>query len=1800
MAIIASQSFELEPAPGGQYIDTGEASVDHDLVNNPNQPIIDSTAASAGTLGFDASYQNTRNSIGLTDGDFAGVTNFTGQVGSFTNGSQGYQFNDTDGRHTLTFDSVDISNFQNVTVSLDYFINSTTWESNDVITIIVNTDVGSFEILDTTESDVDDLNIEGAFTTGIANIPDAATTAQLIVSLDSNANDENLYIDNLLVEGDEITGGDAFDLQITEIWSGQTGADVTEDWLEITNVGTDPWVSGVDPDLFYDDEATNPPDPTVADPILGLTRIDPGESVVVVIGNAGDATDFVNVWTPVIDLTGVEVGFTDGAGLGQGGDAINLFVGGPTLETIVDTEAYPDTAGFSGLSYDVDLGAFSVAGQNGAVETLALGGLDDTEPAVGSPGNGEPITVMPTVDLVISEIMFNPASAEDDWEWVELYNAGDTVVDLSGFVLDDNNPVAVGAANIASGSIQPGETAVLYNADDVSDADFTAAWGSGINLVAVTGWSALGLNNSVDTVGLWDSFASYNGDNQTQANALVSVTYPNIGDGAGSVYLTDLTDQTSFALSTDGIATPAGGDAYTSRAAGGNNGSDIGSPGGFLSDVVAPTPSDPDLFQRIGGVTGLTGAEITAFDPTSNRLFIVDGSATLQVFDFSDQANPSLVDTIDVSGFGSAANSVAVSNGVVAIAIQANTVTDPGTVAFYEAAATGTLLDSTPVGALPDMLTFTPDGSQVLVANEGEPDGGIDPVGSISIIDFDGTSVTNVDDADFSGFDTATLQAAGVRIFSGKTAAEDLEPEYIAITEDGNTAFVTLQENNAVAVVDIANATVTEVRPLGLKDYSQPGNELDVSDADGLAGKLQTEPVFGLYQPDAIATFTIDGQTYTITADEGDARDEDARVADVMLDATVFPDAATLQEDANLGRLEISTIDGDTDNDGNFEQLVAYGGRSFTIRDASGTIVFESGNQLEAIGFANSDDPDGLDGRSDNKGPEPEGVTVGVIGDRTYAFVGLERANGTAVYDVTNPTAPTFVQYLATPGDVSPEGLTFIPASESPTGQDLLVVANEVSNSVSVYATTAPQTITSISEIQGESHVSPFMLADGQSVIDFFDTLPADTFSITGDDVVTQGVITAIDTNGFYLQDPNGDDNVATSDAIFVFTGSNNPILQQVSVNQSVQVAGTVAEFFPGDTDSRNLPTTQLVNPTVEVLTEPLGTVNATIVGQGGRIPPNQTIDDDAFATYEPLDDGIDFFESLEGMLVTAQDLVAVSGTSGFGEIFTVVDQGVDATGISQRGTLNISPDDFNPEKIQVDEDSGIFNFDFPEVNVGAQLGDVTGIVSYSFGNFEILPTEDFTAQIVDSALEAESTDLVGSADQLTVATYNVLNLDPVVEDPALTDQTDNRFDDDVDDDVGDGRFTTIAQQIVSNLNAPDIIGLQEVQDNTGAEIDDGVTSASDTLQLLIDEIAAAGGPTYAFIDNTFITEGASGGQPGGNIRTAFLYDPDRVGLVPNSVKTIGSQAPGEAFESGRLPLVADFEFNGQTVTVVNNHFSSKGGSAPILGIEQDFAARQEETDVNGSLDERQAQSQAVQDFVDTILANDPNANVAVLGDLNEFEFISPVEDLETDSGLTNLTNTLSEDERYTFNFQGNSQSLDHILVSDNLQAGAVVDIVHINSEFAATDQRASDHDPIVARFDLMQVGEPIDGTSGRDTLIGTDGDDIITGFGNRDTLTGGPGSDRFRYVSPVDAGDRITDFEVDGDVIDVSELLDAIGYMGSDPFGDGFIGVTSTRGNTVVTVDGDGFAGPGRAVGFITVDNVSVEQLNDESNFIL
>jgi len=474
------------------------------------------------------------------------------------------------------------------------------------------------------------------------------------------------------------------------------------------------------------------------------------------------------------------------------------------------------------------------------------------------------------------------------------------------------------------------------------------------------------------------------------------------------------------------------------------------------------------------GIFDESAAEISVFDAASARLFVVNGAKNqVDVLNLANPASPVLIDSIELGGNP---NSVAVYKGLVAIAVQDEIKTNPGTVVFTD--VFGQVLNTVTVGALPDMLTFTPNGQYLLVANEGEPndDYSIDPEGSVSIIDLSlGVLLASVSTVDFTSLTPADLDNS-TRVYGpGASIAQDFEPEYIAVSDNGKLAYVTLQENNALAAIDVENAVLLGVRGLGFKDHSLPGQGLDASDRDDVIN-IANWPVFGMPQPDAIAYVRgASGLGYLLTANEGDARDydtfgEESRIKDLTLDPAVFPNAANLRNDDSIGRLTVTTALGNADGNTVYEGLYALGTRSFSVYDAFGNLVWDSGDQLEQITAAaypsdfnaTNSENGSFDNRSDNKGPEPEGVTVGKLSGRNYAFIGLERIGGVMVYDVTDPTQPEFVQYIntrdfsgdaeaGTAGDLGPEGVAFISPEESPTGEALLVVAYEVSGSIAIF-----------------------------------------------------------------------------------------------------------------------------------------------------------------------------------------------------------------------------------------------------------------------------------------------------------------------------------------------------------------------------------------------------------------------------------------------------------------------------------------------------------------------------------------------------------------------------------------------------------------------------------------------------------------------------------------------------------------------------------------------------------------------------
>ncbi|MCO8244751.1 MULTISPECIES: choice-of-anchor I family protein [unclassified Haladaptatus] len=524
------------------------------------------------------------------------------------------------------------------------------------------------------------------------------------------------------------------------------------------------------------------------------------------------------------------------------------------------------------------------------------------------------------------------------------------------------------------------------------------------------------------------------------------------------------------------------------------------------------------------GVYNDDAAEIPTYDARTERAFVVDANESgVDVLDLSDPSAPSLVDSIRITDIWKdpgPTNSADAHDGILAVAVAAEPETRPGRIVFYDTRSLD-LLNSVTVGRLPDMVTFTPDGDSVLAACEGEPNDSYsrDPRGSITVIDVSrGVQNADVATAGFQKFDSqrTALRKKGVRIYGpNATVAQDLEPEFIAISDDSKMAYVTLQENNAIAIVDIAAVSVRNIVPLGCKDFSLSKNGLDAIN-DGKID-IETQPLFGIYQPDSIGAYSVDGETYLVTANEGDPRsydgfsesgvlieeggsfgldsDDDGRI-DVPIDESQF-DRNTL---SSLEGLEVSTDLGDCDNDGRLEELYIYGGRSFAIwkpTDGGLELVFESGNLIESTiadlisegkfpeaAFNTGSNSIDLDEESPASGPEPEGIAVGTVDGVDYTFVGLEEIGGVMVFDVSNPQAPTFVEYVnnrifdlaelgingphanlddalergdieaGAAGDLAPEGLSFVPADDSPTDASLLIVANELSGTTTIYEAT--------------------------------------------------------------------------------------------------------------------------------------------------------------------------------------------------------------------------------------------------------------------------------------------------------------------------------------------------------------------------------------------------------------------------------------------------------------------------------------------------------------------------------------------------------------------------------------------------------------------------------------------------------------------------------------------------------------------------------------------------------------------------
>jgi len=465
---------------------------------------------------------------------------------------------------------------------------------------------------------------------------------------------------------------------------------------------------------------------------------------------------------------------------------------------------------------------------------------------------------------------------------------------------------------------------------------------------------------------------------------------------------------------------------------------------------------DPSTFAEVGSldIGEATAAEISAYDPSTKRLFVVNNGDAINTIDVIDMADPAKMTKLtSIPLTGGAVNSLSVHDKKLAAAIEALNKQEPGKVTIYNT-SDYSVVKTVTVGALPDMITYSPDGNYILTANEGEPSADYtnDPVGSVSVISVkDNYAVTNIDFASFAG-QQADLQQKGLRVFGPNASfAQDMEPEYITVSTDSKTAWVTLQENNAIAKIDLSSKTATNIFPLGFKNYNDDANAVDLSDKDG-GITFKKSPVKGMYQPDAIAVLQQGSTPFLFTVNEGDVREYDAfkeadRIKNFALDPAVFTDAATLKQDAQLGRLNITKTLGDANGDGLYEALYSFGARSFSVWNGNtGAQIYDSKNELEQkCKDAGVYD----DNRSDDKGVEPEGIALGLVGNKNIAFVGMERADAVAVYDVSNPGAPVFLQLLKT-GD-APEGVLFVSAKDSPTKKSLLIVSSEDDGVVKVF-----------------------------------------------------------------------------------------------------------------------------------------------------------------------------------------------------------------------------------------------------------------------------------------------------------------------------------------------------------------------------------------------------------------------------------------------------------------------------------------------------------------------------------------------------------------------------------------------------------------------------------------------------------------------------------------------------------------------------------------------------------------------------
>ncbi len=1202
----------------------------------------------------------------------------------------------------------------------------------------------------------------------------------------------------------------------------------------------------------------------------------------------------------------------------------------------------------------------------------------------------------------------------------------------------------------------------------------------------------------------------------------------------------------------------------------------------FTPDLNLPDPFAIELSvldrEEIGA------AEIVDFDPATDRAFVTSGAgvSVVNAFDPANLTIETLINPMDNGASASDVTSVSVGNGIFAMAVPGSDPLAPGSVQFYNS-ETLAFLGQVTVGALPDMLTFDESGSYLLVANEAqsageenEPDILPNPEGSVSVIainagDLSASTVTTL------GFDDASLTEAallekGVRINpNAPSVAADIEPEYITI--DGTTAYIALQENNAVAVIeDITNPqafTIDTVLALGTKDHSLEENALDPSNRDdGI--NIDTYDVNGMYMPDGMASYTVGGNKYFVTANEGDGRDVDeSRGADLVdgdlsngeVDAGIGAELlAQLADDAVLGRLKFSNVDGDTDGDGDIDVLHSFGARSFTIFDENGNVVFDSGDDFARVtaaeipeAFNSNGAADSFDSRSDDKGVEPEAVVIGEVEGRSFAFIGLERAGGVMVYDVSDPANSEYIDYIRTDGDIGPEGLKFISAEDSPTGDALLAVTSEISGTLTFYNIDVAQDVTLISEVQGDGDAS----------------------AMVGETVTVQAIVTADFQNGglsngslggFFVQEEmiDYDGSDLTSEGIFIADG--DAPLVDVNIGDLVTVTGTVVESYGR---------TQINAELVEISEVEVALPDAVSVDFGLHMPPN--------------------LEAVEGMLTTIDEMVITEmyNLDRYGEV-RVADQRFDqftqnytpdvegyAAWVDMVGSRSIVLDDGrssqNDADIRIpDGGDGLLTV-ADSFRMGDTLTNITGVMDYGFDEYRIQAP---VAEHSQTNPRPESPEDIGG--NFKVASLNVLNYFTTLNaDGALTSVGQSPR--------GANTEEELARQTSKIVNAivemdVDVLGLIEIENHV---------SSAPLAELTAAVNAALGSEVYGFINTGQVGDDA--------ITNAIMYKLETAKPV-GTLDILDSDAFLDPLDSPRdalnRPAVnQSFEHiqTGEVLTVSVNHLKSKGS---LSGV----AADEDQNDGQGNNNATRTEAANV---LAAHLETDPtgagDGDYLIIGDLNSYAMEDPITAL-IDAGYCDIAClALPEDmPSYTYVFDGQTGTLDYIMgKGDILDDVAGVTQWHINSDEAdAVDYqteirsndggtlygtrdasifdadsaaRNSDHDPVIVSFDFAPEPNVITGLESNDRIVGTDSADrIVSGAGRYDRIEGGGGADEFVFGAETSNGTReqdlVTDFNAAEDVI-VLEGGVEITSMRDVSFG---VRITLGDDNDVLTLRGD------------------------------